>query len=74
MFKRFYPDMYIDSAYDIDYKGLYDKGYRGIIFDVDNTLVEHGAPVTKRAKELFEELRNIGYDTRIISNNKEYRV
>ena len=46
MFKRFYPDMYIDSAYDIDYKGLYDKGYRGIIFDVDNTLVEHGAPVT----------------------------
>ena len=33
MFKRFYPDMYIDSAYDIDYKGLYDKGYRGIIFD-----------------------------------------
>ena len=53
MFKRFYPDMYIDSAYDIDYKGLYDKGYRGIIFDVDNTLVEHGAPVTERAKKLF---------------------
>ena len=50
MFKRFYPDMYIDSAYDIDYKGLYDKGYRGIIFDVDNTLVEHGAPVTERAR------------------------
>ena len=45
--------MYIDSAYDIDYKGLYDKGYRGIIFDVDNTLVEHGAPVTERAKKLF---------------------
>ena len=60
MLERFYPDMYIASAYDIDYKGLYDKGYRGIIFDVDNTLVEHGAPVTKRAKELFEELRNIG--------------
>ena len=54
MLERFYPDMYIASAYDIDYKGLYDKGYRGIIFDVDNTLVEHGAPVTKRAKELFE--------------------
>ena len=74
MFKRFYPDMYIDSAYDIDYKGLYDKGYRGIIFDVDNTLVEHGAPVTPRAKELFSELRKIGYDTCIISNNKEHRV
>lgn len=74
MLKRFYPDIYIDSAYDIDYRGLYEKGYRGIIFDVDNTLVEHGAPVTDRAKQLFEELRNIGYDTCIISNNKEHRV
>ena len=27
--KDFYPDMYIDSAYDIDYKGLYDKGLQG---------------------------------------------
>ena len=25
MLERFYPDMYIASAYDIDYKGLYDK-------------------------------------------------
>ena len=57
MFKRFYPDMYIDSAYDIDYKGLYDKGYRGIIFDVDNTHVEQGAPVTERAKNLFGDLK-----------------
>ena len=74
MVKRFYPDMYIDSAYDIDYKGLYDKGYRGIIFDVDNTLVEHGAPVTERAKKLFGDLKAMGYNTCIISNNKEPRV
>lgn len=74
MLKRFYPDYYIDSAYKIDYKGLYDKGYRGIIFDIDNTLVEHNAPVSERAKELFSELKNIGYDTCIISNNKEVRV
>ena len=74
MFKRFYPDMYIDSAYDIDFQGLFDKGYRGIIFDIDNTLVEHGAPVTDRCRQLFDRLRNIGFDTCIISNNKEARV
>ena len=74
MFKRFYPDIYIDSAYDIDYQGLYDKGYRGIVFDIDNTLVEHGAPVTKRCSDLFDRLRTIGFETCIISNNKEYRV
>ena len=72
MFKRFYPDIYIDSAYDIDYQGLYDKGYRGIVFDIDNTLVEHGAPVTKRCSDLFDRLRTIGFETCIISNNKEY--
>ena len=71
MFKRFYPDIYIDSAYDIDYEGLYNKGYRGIIFDIDNTLVEHGAPVTKRCSDLFDRLRAMGFDTCIISNNKE---
>ena len=74
MFKRFYPDIYIDSAYDIDYEGLYNKGYRGVIFDIDNTLVEHGAPVTKKCSDLFDSLRAIGFDTCIISNNKEPRV
>lgn len=74
MLRRFYPDEYVDSAYEIDYEGYFNQGYRGIIFDIDNTLVEHGAPVTKRAKELFERLREIGYDTCIISNNSELRV
>lgn len=74
MFKCFYPDLYIDSAYDIDFTGLYKKGYRGIIFDIDNTLVEHGAPVNEKCRKLFDELKSIGYDTCIISNNKEPRV
>lgn len=72
--EKFYPDQYMDSAYEIPYGKLYEQGYRGIIFDVDNTLVEHGAPATKRAVELFEYLRTLGYDTCIISNNKEPRV
>ena len=74
MFKCFYPGRYYDSAYDIEYGEFYEKGYRGIIFDVDNTLVEHGAPVTKRAKDLFDRLHEIGYETCIISNTKEERV
>lgn len=72
--KKFYPSRYIDSAYEIPYEKLWEKGYRGIIFDVDNTLVEHGKPATKRAAALFERLRKLGYDTCIISNNKEPRV
>lgn len=43
-------------------------------FDVDNTLVPHGAPADNRAIELFDRLRLIGFDTCLISNNQEPRV
>ena len=33
-----YPDEYLPSAYQIDYEGLYQKGFRGLIYDIDNTL------------------------------------
>lgn len=70
----FYPDNEAESSYIIDYEELYTKGYRGIIFDIDNTLVPHGAPADKRAVELFERLRRIGFQTMLLSNNKEPRV
>jgi len=70
----FFPDELANSAYDIDYKLLYEKGYRAVIYDIDNTLVMHGAPANDKAVRLFEELREIGFDTILISNNKEKRV
>lgn len=74
MLQRFYPDYDAESAYGIDYEKLYRDGYRGIIFDIDNTLVPHGAPADERARELFERLREIGYQTLLLSNNKQPRV
>ena len=49
MLQCFYPDRYIRSAYEIDYEAYYRAGYRGIIFDIDNTLVPHGAPADEHA-------------------------
>lgn len=74
MFKRLYPGSVAESAYDIDYKGLYDSGKRGILFDIDNTLVEHGADSDERSRQLFCKLHDMGYSTCIISNNNEERV
>lgn len=74
MFRTFYPDEYVASAYVIDFEKLYGEGYRGVIFDIDNTLVMHGAPADARAVRLFEELRKTGFDTCLISNNQEPRV
>lgn len=74
MLENFYPDEYLDSAYEIEFDRLYGEGYRGIIFDVDNTLVPHGAPADARAKRLFAHLKELGYQCCLLSNNKEPRV
>lgn len=74
LLRQFYPDEYLDSAYEVDYEGLYREGYRGVIFDIDNTLVPHGAPADARSIALFERLRAIGLQSTLLSNNKEPRV
>ena len=74
MLEIFYPDNEAQNAYGIDYEGLYGRGYRGVIFDIDNTLVPHGAPADDRAVEFFAGLRKLGYRTVLLSNNKEPRV
>ena len=74
MFDMFYPDRYIASTYVIDFEKLYEEGYRGLIFDIDNTLVPHGAPADNRAIALFDRLRKIGFRSCLISNNQEPRV
>ena len=74
MFSVFYPDTYVNTAYEIDYEALFAAGCRGIIFDIDNTLVPHDAPADDKSVALFKRLRAIGFKTLILSNNKEPRV
>lgn len=74
MLERFYPDEYVDSAYGIDYEQLYRDGWRGIIFDIDNTLVPHGAPADRRSIALIKRLQETGFRVMMLSNNKELRV
>lgn len=74
MFDMFFPDKYVASTYIIDFERLYKDGYRGLIFDIDNTLVPHGAPADDRAVALFARLKAIGFRCCLISNNQEPRV
>ena len=74
MFDRFFPDDYKMSTYVIPFEKLYEDGFRGVIFDIDNTLVPHGAPADDRAKKLFARLKEIGFSSCLISNNQEARV
>ena len=70
MFNCFFPDEYLDSTYVIDFDRLYEQGYRGLLFDVDNTLVPHGAPADARACALFSHLKELGFKCCFISNNQ----
>lgn len=74
MFQAFYPKEYLDSAYEIPYEEFYKKGIRGVIFDIDNTLVPHGAPADEQALALFARLKKAGFHTCLMSNNKKPRV
>lgn len=74
IFEKFYPEEYMTSTYAIDFEKKWEEGYRGLIFDVDNTLVPHGAPADERSISLFKELKKIGFDAVLLSNNKEERV
>lgn len=74
MFEKFYPSEYVESSYVIDYEKLYADGIRGLIYDVDNTLVPHGYPADERALELMDRLKKIGFKITFLSNNDEPRV
>lgn len=70
----FYPKEEYCSTYEIPYEEFYNKGYRAVIFDIDNTLVPHGAPADERAKKLCRNLKELGFQVCLLSNNREKRV
>lgn len=72
--ERFYPSRMEQSVYVIPFEHYQAKGMKGVIFDIDNTLVPHGAGADRQAAALFERLRSLGLETCLLSNNKEPRV
>lgn len=74
MLKKFYPSFYADDVFSVDYEKLYKKGCRGIIFDIDNTLVHHGDNSNERVDGLFRRLHEIGFKTVLLTDNDDARV
>lgn len=69
-----FPNEEYGSTYQIPFEEFYRKGYRAIIFDIDNTLVPHGLPADHRAVKLCKNLKEMGYHVCLLSNNREERV
>lgn len=75
MLEKFMPDEYQKSIYTIDYKKLKTIGIRCLLFDLDNTLVPCKVDKpTKKVKDLFAELEEMGFKVIIISNSSKKRL
>ena len=72
--ERFYPDEYLDSTYSIDFAELAKKGYRGVLFDIDNTSYSGTEQFKRRKQSPVWYLRELGMDYCLISNNQLPRV
>lgn len=74
MIRELFPSETAGSAFDIDYERLYRLGYRGLLFDIDNTLVHHGDDSTPEVDALFERIHAAGFRTLMLSNNNVERI
>lgn len=70
-----YPNDYVDDVYLIDFEDLASKGYKGVLFDVDNTLVPFDVlEADERLIALFDKLHTLGLKPALVSNNNRERV
>jgi uncharacterized protein len=75
LLKHFLPDQHVKSIFEIQPESLKEKGVKGIITDLDNTLVEWDRPLaTPKLIEWFENMRKHEILVTIVSNNNERRV
>ncbi|TCZ77052.1 YqeG family HAD IIIA-type phosphatase [Paenibacillus albiflavus] len=75
MLKRFEPKLSVRTVYDIDLVKLWEQGYRGIITDLDNTLVGAKEPLaTPELISWLESVKEMGFRVVIVSNNNHGRV
>ena len=69
------PDYYFESVYEIPFGKLWEKGIRGFIFDIDNTLTAYDekGPSTE-ATELLLRLHDMGFRLCLLTNNTKRRL
>jgi HAD superfamily phosphatase (TIGR01668 family) len=75
LLKHFIPDKKVETIYNIDVQALYKSGIRGIITDLDNTLVGAKDPhATPELIEWLKEVKAMGFQVIVVSNNNHLRV
>ena len=63
-----YPNRYIDKVTDIDVKFLEENSIKGLILDVDNTLIDYNKNILFGVKEWIDNMDKEGIKLCILSN------
>lgn len=75
MYSLLCPRLIISSLQDINIDTLTDNGIRGVIFDLDNTIIPWDSPLMGPIEtEVIKNLINNGFKICLVSNNRNYRV
>ena len=75
MLEQLFPDLILNEISEIDAATLWQKGYRLLIFDIDNTLVAyHEKDATEKASAFIRFLQEKGFHAALVSNNNRERV
>jgi len=75
VYRNFLPSEFVKSIFHISADHLKEKGIRGIITDLDNTLVEWDRPeATPKLIEWLQGIKEAGIQVTIVSNNNAMRV
>ncbi|UXR77358.1 MULTISPECIES: YqeG family HAD IIIA-type phosphatase [unclassified Staphylococcus] len=73
--RLFLPNQYVKDIHEIDFQQLEKLNIRGIITDLDNTLVGWDeANPTPKVEEWFKTIDERGFKVTVVSNNNEKRV
>lgn len=73
--KLFLPNEYVKNVYNVQPEDLKKRGIKGIITDLDNTLIEWDRPnATPKLEEWFLKMKELGIQVTVVSNNNEQRV
>ncbi|MCE5285376.1 MAG: YqeG family HAD IIIA-type phosphatase [Pelosinus sp.] len=75
MYKLLCPDQVADSIGEIDIVSLADKGFKGVIIDLDNTIIPWaGSAMQPEIIQQLMHFRTQGFKMCLLSNNRPRRV
>ncbi len=70
MWDKLYPNLWINSIYDLETELLLERGIKGMLIDMDNTLVPWGCYVAdEEVVKWVEKLKEKGFKLCMVSNS-----